>query len=43
MVGTGLGLWLIYWIVELSEGHVTVNSADEGGNRVTISLPQGQD
>jgi PAS domain S-box-containing protein len=40
---TGLGLWLIYWIVELSEGHVTVNSADEGGNRVTISLPQGQD
>jgi len=40
---TGLGLWLVYWIVELSNGRITVHSANGDGNRITVSLPRGQD
>ena len=35
---TGLGLWLVYWIVELSEGWITVESSAEG-NRIRITIP----
>jgi signal transduction histidine kinase len=35
---TGLGLWLVYWIVELSEGWLTVESSAEG-NRIRITIP----
>lgn len=35
---SGLGLWLVYWAVELSNGHLTVHT-DEGGNRISVSLP----
>jgi len=35
----GLGIWLVYWCVELSNGNVTVESADESGNSVRISVP----
>jgi len=36
---SGLGLWLVYWSVNLSNGHITVHS-DESGNRITLSLPR---
>jgi len=35
----GLGIWLVYWCVELSNGGITVESADESGNSVRISVP----
>ena len=35
---SGLGLWLVYWIVDLSDGHVTFET-NEDGNTVTVSLP----
>ncbi|GAB7094020.1 hypothetical protein JCM30237_11720 [Halolamina litorea] len=36
---SGLGFWLVYWAVELSNGHVSVHSEEDHGNRVTLSLP----
>jgi signal transduction histidine kinase len=36
---SGLGLWLVYWIVELSDGQVTVAPADGQGNAVRLDLP----
>ena len=35
---SGLGFWLVYWAVELSNGHVAVHSGDDG-NRITVSIP----
>ncbi|TKX65429.1 PAS domain-containing sensor histidine kinase [Halorubrum sp. GN11GM_10-3_MGM] len=40
---SGLGFWLVYWSVELSNGSVAVDAGTEGdgrGNRITVSLPQ---
>lgn len=37
--GSGLGLWLVYWIVKRSNGSVTVTDTDGRGMRVTITLP----
>jgi len=34
---TGLGLWLVHWTVELSDGLVSFERREEG-NRVTVSL-----
>ncbi|QLC34369.1 PAS domain-containing sensor histidine kinase [Halarchaeum sp. CBA1220] len=39
---TGIGLWLVYWSVDLSNGHITVRST-ESGNRITLSLPHTTD
>lgn len=36
--GTGVGLWLVYWVVELSEGDIEFSSGG-CGNEVTIRLP----
>jgi PAS domain S-box-containing protein len=36
--GSGLGLWLVYWVVERSGGSVTVSDTDRG-TKVTVSLP----
>ena len=36
---TGLGLWLVYWVVELSDGRVEVERCEGGGNRVRVVLP----
>jgi PAS domain S-box-containing protein len=36
--GTGLGLWLVYWIVTRSGGRVTVDDADGRGNAVRVEL-----
>jgi PAS domain S-box-containing protein len=35
---SGLGFWLVYWAVELSNGYITVNSGADRGNRITVSL-----
>ncbi|WP_435552398.1 PAS domain-containing sensor histidine kinase [Natrinema sp. CGMCC1.2065] len=36
---SGLGLWLVHWVVDLSDGHIAFERA-EGGNTVTVSLPR---
>ncbi|OYR82552.1 histidine kinase, partial [Halorubrum distributum] len=40
---SGLGFWLIYWSVELSNGSIAVDADPTGrerGNRITVSLPR---
>src|SRR5690606_891512 len=37
--GTGLGLYLVKYFVELHKGGVTVSSAEGKGSRFTVSLP----
>jgi|AntRauTorcE11898_2_1112593.scaffolds.fasta_scaffold07299_4 signal transduction histidine kinase len=34
---SGLGLWLVYWLVELSNGYITVDSNGDG-NRIQITF-----
>jgi len=41
--GSGLGLWLVYWIVHRSAGSITVLDRDPRGTRVTMSLPRADD
>ncbi|MFT4905831.1 MAG: signal transduction histidine kinase, partial [Natronomonas sp.] len=41
--GTGLGLWLVYWVVDLSEGMLTFDHAENTGNVVTVMLPRTDD
>ncbi|MFB6120571.1 MAG: PAS domain S-box protein [Halobacteriaceae archaeon] len=36
--GTGLGLWLVYWIVDLSEGKIDFSASESRGNVVTVRL-----
>jgi signal transduction histidine kinase len=36
---SGLGLWLVYWVVDLSDGHIDFETSPDGGNTVTVSLP----
>ncbi|MFC7228317.1 PAS domain S-box protein [Salinirubellus salinus] len=40
---TGLGLWLVYWVVDLSGGRVAVEERASGGNRVVVHLPAAGD
>jgi signal transduction histidine kinase len=37
--GSGLGLWLVYWIVKRSGGSVEVTDVQPRGTNVTITLP----
>ncbi|MFC7323871.1 PAS domain-containing sensor histidine kinase [Halorubrum rutilum] len=37
---SGLGFWLVYWSVELSDGSVAVESGADRGNEVAITLPR---
>ncbi|RLM53984.1 PAS domain S-box protein [Halobellus sp. Atlit-31R] len=37
--GVGLGLWLVYWIVQRSSGTVAVRDNEPRGNVVEITLP----
>ncbi|GAB7014185.1 PAS domain-containing sensor histidine kinase [Halolamina salina] len=36
---SGLGFWLVYWAVELSNGEISVDTSADRGNRITVSLP----
>lgn len=36
--GSGLGLWLVHWVVELSRGEIAIESRTEQGNRIRLSL-----
>lgn len=38
--GSGLGLWLVKWTVELLGGEISFDSSDLGGNSVRIRLPR---
>lgn len=40
---TGLGLWLVYWVVELSGGRVEVDRSTSDGNCVRIHLPRDEE
>ncbi|GAA0310164.1 ATP-binding protein [Halarchaeum salinum] len=35
----GLGLWLVYWIVQQSEGKFTIETRESGGTRIQLTLP----
>ena len=35
---SGLGLWLVHWAVDLSDGAIDVRSGPDGGNEITLSL-----
>jgi len=39
--GTGLGLWMVHWIVDLSEGTVDFAASESRGNVVTVRLRRG--
>ncbi|AGN02835.1 PAS sensor protein [Salinarchaeum sp. Harcht-Bsk1] len=36
---SGLGLWLVYWVVDLSDGEIEFSQCDSGGNTIQIQLP----
>jgi len=38
---TGIGLWLVYWVTDFSDGFVTFERQD-GGNVVSLVLPRAQ-
>jgi len=38
--GSGLGLWLVYWVVQQSGGETTVEGAEPRGTAVTVTLPR---
>jgi len=37
--GTGLGLWLVYWIVENHHGTIEARNLPDGGTEFEVSLP----
>ncbi len=37
--GSGLGLWLVYWIVQQSNGTINLTDQDSSGTTVNIKLP----
>lgn len=37
--GSGLGLWLVYWVIKRSNGKISITDRDSDGTAVTISLP----
>ena len=41
--GQGLGLWMVYVIVQHSGGHLSFGESSLGGNVVTIELPRADD
>lgn len=40
--GSGLGLWLIYWLVRKSDGSLTFEDNDPRGSVVTIEVPTAE-
>ena len=41
--GSGLGLWLVYWVVQQSGGSTAVSDVDPRGTEVTVTLPRASD
>jgi len=41
--GSGLGLWLVYWVVRQSGGSAAVASAEPRGTAITLTLPRADD
>ncbi|WP_066417612.1 PAS domain S-box protein [Halorubrum aethiopicum] len=41
--GSGLGLWLVYWVLQQSGGSATVADAEPRGTVVTVTLPRPAD
>jgi signal transduction histidine kinase len=41
--GSGLGLWVVRWILEMSGGRATFDDADDGGTVVTLTAPRAND
>jgi signal transduction histidine kinase len=39
--GSGIGLWLAYWVVVKSDGDLAFETPDDGGTVATIRLPAG--
>lgn len=39
---SGLGLWLVHWIVELANGEITVHASDDG-NRIELAFDRASD
>ena len=37
--GSGLGLWLVYWVLSRSGGNVEIESIEPRGTRVTLCVP----
>ena len=37
--GSGLGLWLVYWVVKRSNGELAVSEREPLGTAITVSLP----
>ena len=37
--GSGLGLWLVYWVIKRSHGDISITDRDEPGTTVTVSVP----
>ncbi|MFC5277281.1 PAS domain S-box protein [Halorubrum rubrum] len=40
---SGLGLWLVHWSVDLSDGTIAVDSGPDGGNEITVTLSRTAD
>jgi PAS domain S-box-containing protein len=38
--GTGLGLWLVFWVVDLADGDIEFRRDPERGNCVALTLPR---
>lgn len=41
--GSGLGLWLVYWIIKRSNGSIEVTDREPQGTEITLQLPRGAD
>jgi signal transduction histidine kinase len=41
--GRGIGLWLVAWIVDASDGQLSFDTPEEGGSVVRLSLPRLDD
>ncbi|MFC5279114.1 PAS domain S-box protein [Halorubrum rubrum] len=41
--GSGLGLWLVYWVLQQSGGSATVADVEPRGTVVTVTLPRRED
>ncbi|WP_257298488.1 PAS domain-containing sensor histidine kinase [Haloarchaeobius sp. FL176] len=41
--GSGVGLWLVYWLVELSDGDIEFETPERSGNRVRLTFTRVAD